>query len=268
MVVGKVKKIIIIIVGLLISIWLILYFWAMTLPRAMSPTGENLSTEFREVTSEGIKRNEVILQRIDNDSPLEDLITRSISWTDFWSHPDFHIFSEFDALIEIGSEAIHRRAELYEVDEVFNIEVLRQLDSGNIYTVFEVGRRGWMFLFFSQDKDYQLSHMAFVNQSLVEKDFDAISVGSPIENYGESFNFEWRNRAWFGSHNERHRLRYFLLEDTLIIIHLDDYQYILEIERRPDKRIYLPAGTELNGRILEEDEVFDFNILPQDFPRR
>lgn len=76
------------------------------------------------------------------------------------------------------------------------------------------------------------------------------------------------NMEWFSYQEERYRIECFLLEDALIIIYLDDYHHIIEIEHRSDKRIYFSAGTGINFRVLEYDEVFDFNILPQDFPHQ
>ena len=61
-----------------------------------------------------------------------------------------------------------------------------------------------------------------------------------------------------------------LLENMLILIKYDDNRNIISIEKFPDKRITLPAGTWL-GTLMSittsEDEVFDFNIFPKDFPQ-
>ena len=256
-------KFIIVIVCLLAVVCLVLYIWARSLPRAMSPLLQEYPIELREAVSEVDGKNEDIFMLIDNELTLQNLITEKMPWTDFWSDTEFQIFSDLGTLVRVESEEINRRAELYEIDELFNIEALRRMDNGDVYAVFEIEGGGRKFLFFSQNLGYQLTHMAFVRSAGMESEFDILNVGDSNAEYIEFIDRLGGNMTRFTSGNVLQH--YFLLTDALVIIH--SHYDIVKIERRPDKRIYLSAGTELNGRILEEDEVFDFNILPQDFPR-
>ena len=157
--------------------------------------------DFREMTFDVYRRNRAVLLYVDNHSSLEELITSSITMAEFWMQPGFEMWEEIGVLVEIQAEERTRRAELYEIYALFDVQAIRRLDDGDVYAVLKIERRGFLYLFFPYDLGYQLSHMAF------------------------------------------------------------DY------ELYPGKRIILPAGTILNSRALEHDEVFDFTVLPQDFPR-
>ena len=231
--------------------------------RAYSPTWEP-PIQLREATPESIARNEVILERIDNDSQLEEIIRKRSNISEIPSFP-----GNIGMIFARDEDEYMRRAELYEIDEWYNIEALRRMNNGDVYAVFEVEGWGRHFFFFQQGTGYQLTHRLRMDQLAVESDFDVINIGDNIHDHDELLRTLGQN--FLTASNQSYR--FFLLENTLIIIHMEfDSELrsyvVTEIESRPSKRIYVSAGDILGGRILEEDEVFDFNILPQDFPHQ
>ena len=268
----KIKKFMLIVLSLILGIIalgsILMFGFGVGSQRAMSPVWEPLPIEFREVTSETEGYNRDVLERVNNEASLEQLITETTLWTDIWLDYEFRLFDKLGTLVEVPNEGRVRRADLYEIDELLGIEALRRMDNGDVYAVFEIEGRGRMFLFFPQVLEYQLSHIIYINQPNVGSDFDTIRTGISFENYMRNRNIVALNSTQIDCYDRNlNETYYFLLKNTLLIVRIDEYRYILEIERRSDKRIHLPAGAELNGRILEEDEVFDFNILPQDFPQ-
>jgi len=149
-------------------------------------------------------RNELVLVYVDNDTPLKDLLSGSITRAEFWSQPNFQIIptTRLNTIVSVSGEERLRRAELYEIFEWFDVTFVRKLENDDAYIIIEFLNQERVFLFFPQNLGYQLSHIAF--------------------------------------------------EDELYV----------------GKRIYVSAGTEVNGLIMEHDMVFDYSVLLQDFLNR
>ena len=264
------KKVIIAVLILLICFLLlvVLLFWNRNIQSAYSPDRLASPVQIRETTPEIMQQNDRVLEIINNDLALTELITEDMSEWDFIG---FH--SEFGILVTRYNENHNRRMELYEINDLLGIEALRRKGNGDVYAVFEVENEGRIFLFFQQNQNYQLTHTITVPKSTAEYDFDMISVGDLVSQHRSLFRALGGGRVHV-FYNERSRiLNYFLFEDLLVIIHEEfengtEAAVVVEIERHSDKIIYFPVGAEINGRLLEYDEVFDFNILPQDFPNR
>jgi len=206
--------------------------------------------------------NQAVLNRVNNDLPIEELVTKRFTLE---SHPNVN---PSDSLL---SRSCLWDLNIYSVDMRWEIEALRRMDNGNYYAVFEIEEGGRVFRFFTNEGGYRESHSVYVNSPGVESDYDRLQIGDPIEkifdiDYGFSLpDFKGKNYTQLdGVDGSLH-----LLENMLILIQYDDFRYIKSIKKFPDKKITLPAGT-LLGTLMPittlEDEVFDFNILPKDFP--
>ena len=224
-------------------------------------------------------RNGFIFREIDNDTPLEELLTRIV--------PDYLLTSGISTRFPVSHvEDIqgtdppeYRWADLYEFWGDFHlagyeIEAWRLKDNGDIYAVIDTDENSRAFLFFSKSKDHQFTHMVMVTHptgenDFQESDFDDIIIGENIELYFDLLDPPGAN---LGQWNDEYCV-YALLKDTLILVRteLDEevgIHFVTEVQSFPDKRITLPAGTLAdNGILIEEDMVFDFNVFPQDFPR-
>jgi len=218
-----------------------------------------------------------IVARVNNDLPCEQLITKSFP---FGSVP-CKIF-----LAKEGGPVIFRN-HLFRADWDAEIECLRHLDNGNYYIVYDVEEGGRVFKFF--DSDYCETHGVYVNRPGKESDYDKLRVGDSIQKVfaldrgsclynSAGLNQAALDGAWTSLH---------LLENTLILIQYKEDEVnhtctITKIEKFPDKKIFLPVGTSLGnlpigtsveysvtiyGIIGEGEEVFDFTILPQDYPK-
>ena len=224
-------------------------------------------------------RNEFIFREIDNDTPLEELLTRIA--------PDYLLTSGISTRFPVSRvEDIqgtdppeYRWADLYELCadfhlEGYELEAWRLKENGDIYAVIDTDENRRAFLFFSASVNHQFTHMVFVphptgENDLQESDFDEITIGETIENY---FNLFDTPNANIGQWNKEY-YSYFLLKDTLMLVSLEldeeaETYLITDVQSFPDKKITLPAGTIADyGILIEEDMVFDFNVFPQDFPR-
>ena len=73
--------------------------------------------------------------------------------------------------------------------------------------------------------------------------------------------------------NRGENMDYYLLENTLIVIHseFDKEQgciIVTKIENLPDRILRLPASADSSDENSENERILDFNIFPQDFPPR
>ena len=224
-------------------------------------------------------KNGFVFREIDNDTPLEELLTRIA--------PDYLLTSGISTRFPVSHvEDIqgtdppeYRWADLYELWgdfhlEGYEIEAWRLKDNGDIYAVIDTDENSRAFLFFPKSQNHQFTHMVFAGHptgenDFQESDFDEIIIGESMELY---FNLFDSPNANIGQWNKEY-YSYFLLKDTLMLVSLEldeeaEVYLAKDVQSFPDKKITLPAGTLAdNGILIEEDMVFDFNVFPQDFPR-
>ena len=224
-------------------------------------------------------RNGFIFREIDNDTPLEELLTR-IAPDDLMS---LDVSARFPVSrverIQDTDPSEYRWADLYELCadfhlEGYELEAWRLKDNGDVYAVIDTDENSRAFLFFPASANHQFTHMVFVGHSTVENDFqesdfDKIIIGESLELYLNLFDSPNAN---IGQWNKEY-YSYFLLKDTLMLVSLEldeeaETYLVTDVQSFPDKKITLPAGTIADyGILIEEDMVFDFNVFPQDFPR-
>jgi len=232
------------------------------------------------------KINQAVLAKANNDLPCEQLITKRYPIERIC--PSFHILPKTYASNLISGDGT-RPGELFKTEEGLGIECLRKMENGNHYAVFEVEEGGRVFYFYSQEN--RESHAIYVNKPGKEEDYDNLKVGDYIDklfdiDYSvalggklEEGGGRWMNYTGFdesganefGAFDFDFRSLH-LLENVLIMIQWDAENGTLKkVEKFPDRKIKIKAGVSVNvapgTALLEEDEVFDFTILPQDYPQ-
>jgi len=220
--------------------------------------------ESRRMTDEEMaEADQAVFDRVNNDLPIEELVTKRFSLENSPRVNPSH---------SLLSRSGEWRLRIFAVDMRWEIECLRRMENGDYYAVFEVEEGGRVFRFFTKEGGYRVSHSIYVNQPGSESDYAQLQLGDSHEklfdiDYGFSLpDFIGMNFIQFnGVDGSLH-----LLEDMLILIQYDDSKNIINIQKYPDKRLTVPAGTWLgtamSSKILE-DTVYDFNILPKDFPK-
>ena len=232
----------------------------------LEQTDESRSSSMTD--EEVAEANQAVFDRVNNELAIEELVTKRFTLESTPPHSLSAI--PFHSLLSRSSEW---RFAIFAVDMRWEIECLRRMDNGDYYAVFEIEEGGRVFRFFTKEGGFRESHGIYVNRPGSESDYSQLQVGDSHEkifdiDYGFSLpdyigmNFVQLNGVDGSLH---------LLEDMLILIQYDDNKNIINIRKYPDKRITVPAGTWLGTTMPAmtlEDEVFDFNILPKDFPKQ
>ena len=117
---------------------------------------------------------ESILERLNNDTPYDELITKEIDIHAFLSkYANAHLYI---TLPFIG-----------DVDEEFPIECLRKNDADYFYTIYKVKQGGLLYAFYYTSEYYiQYSwDYYYVVKPVNKSDFKTIEIGSTIEDVEE-----------------------------------------------------------------------------------
>ena len=113
---------------------------------------------------------ESILERLDNDTPYDELITKEIDIHDFLS--EYTCSYGYTVPPFIG-----------ELDDDFTIECLRKNDADYLYSVHKVKQGGLLYLFYGNTEGYIQSSWDYyyVVKPVSKAEFKKIKIGSTIE---------------------------------------------------------------------------------------
>jgi|GEM_PF-2603309 len=167
--------------------------------------------------------------------------------------------------------AAHRET-LANFNTIFPIEVLRDMGEGRLYTMHQAHCGGILYAFFASTQQgitqaAWLQHTAFVVKSLAMHDFAGIELGSsvqavqaidPVVTHFKQNAIMWEEQGFaVNGFISRH-----LLSDGLLVFtfHRDgEIFFVADMQFHPDFSVVTPSAM---GEI-----VFDYSILPQDFPQ-
>ena len=214
------------------------------------------------------QRKQEILSLVNNELPCEQLIKTP--------YPDDMGFQPWTSFRSAHSSM--PTPSITVVDDVFPIECLRDAGNGLYYAVYQTAEGGRIFCFFSQARDYTFSHSVYVYKPVSSATYNELQIGDPLSKV-------LKIDAALASGFDKQRIvnviglneiscTFALLKDALVVF---QYQQIgdgpqdvaiSDIQVLRDKKLVI------NEDVLElQDhkrqpvrEVFDFNILPQDYP--
>ena len=203
-----------------------------------------------------------ITARVNNDTPCEQLVKASYPaeqvlnpWTPFKNAPSILI-----------------------IDDALPIECLRDAGNGFLYAIYQTTEGGRLFYFFDQSKDYSFSYSAYVYKPVSQDIYMQLKIDDPLNKVLEV------DAAFASALSKQHIVNAFklndveysfaLLKDALVVL-----QYrqngegaqdvvISEIQVLNDKKLVVGENV---VKLQERErppirEVFDFTILPQDYP--
>ena len=233
-------------------------------------TSTNLSQDsslFNPASNSASASKEDILKRVNNDLPCEQLIKTSYpAETILYPATTFRVSSEYSKMIYIN--------------EFAPIECLRDAGNGYYYAVYQTTEGGRSFLFFDKANGFNFSHEVYIYKPCKREDYEKLKKGDNLNtvlNMDKAFHSATsKQQASNAVVLDSSPYSYALLKDTFVLIQYEQIGIgesynnfiISEIQFIDDKKLVVNENvTELQGaKRSPVREVFDFTILPQDYP--
>lgn len=124
-----------------------------------------------------LERQNKVLSRLDNKTPYEELITKTMDINAF--------FDKCYDILTVGG-VTHGSHPLSEIDEAFGIECLRRNRARNYYSVHKLKQGGLLYIFYrlntyQKNGFYDVFGWFVTQERLSYKDFSSVEQGSPYE---------------------------------------------------------------------------------------
>jgi len=216
-------------------------------PQSTTPTKTNNELLYEQLTQTRYDANEILYP-----------------WTTFNIHGTYHTF-------------------MADVNERFPIECLRDMGNGHYYAVYETTEGGRLFYFFDGARNFEFTHSVYIFKPVAENVYMQLKPGDSTKKVLEMdsafASAMKKGQATNTVMMDDIQYSFALLENALIVVRYsvtgdtgDVMQDVTvsEIQVFPDKKLIV--GKEVKNlqaaeRPQQIREVFDFNILPQDFPK-
>lgn len=217
------------------------------------------------------KQLQITLNRANNALPYDQLITKQ--------YPEKQVLG--------GFSTFHARTEptsIISVDQRNPIECLRKMNDGAYYyALYITAEGGWYYLFFPQEANYALTHTVYVRNPVDASAYAQLKPGDRLIDilYADApapcalIPCKETEIILNSITIDDSFCTYVLLKDRLILLRFkqdSDRLYLVldSIQSFMDKKLVIDA----NVKTLQElprtqqiEQVFDFNILPQDYPQ-
>ncbi|MDO5559964.1 MAG: hypothetical protein Q4F95_10245 [Oscillospiraceae bacterium] len=210
-----------------------------------SVVDNSLSDKEKEYDKQ-VKQNYDNIMKNITDKPLKEVISQCMPDTLPKNYLRYRFESEFSCQTEFIS-----------FNEQYNIELIRKLDDNRMYTVHKLDSGGLFYSFFNNDLLY---NTAYACKKLSYSDFSDIKAGDSISRVEQidPCTSMWRDiNKDNGTINQN-----VLLTDGLLFINYKLQQgeyYIAGMILFDDFKMSVPS-------IDNGDIVFDYSILPEDYP--